>query len=202
MTSSVLDAAPQPKIVMVDGTSGCCASSADLRATSRRTMRLCAVGAPPTQGGLLESRASLEADMTQESSDRSKRQRVHMQVTGRGEHGYPVNHTPGGPYPVHTTGTLGGLSLRQHQSGETSAFLHPGRERGGGMGVMGPATTAAGSTTRSSSYTEMAVARQCEREGCNVQPSYGIAWKKVRACVPRWYPHVRWTAAWHLPSKL
>lgn len=48
--------------------------------------------------------------------------------------------------------------------------------------MMGSATTATtgGSATRDSGYTEMAVARQCEREGCNVQPSYGIAWKKVR----------------------
>lgn len=169
---------------MVDGTSGCCESSADLRATSRRTARLCTVGALPTQRGLLESRASLEAtDMTPESSDRSKRQRVHMQVTGRGEHGYPVNHASGGPYPLHTTGTLDSLGLRQHESGGTVAFLHPGRERAGGMGMMGAATTTPGSTTRDSGYTEMAVARQCEREGCNVQPSYGIAWKKVSVCM-------------------
>lgn len=28
-------------------------------------------------------------------------------------------------------------------------------------------------------YADVAVARQCEREGCNVQPSYGKVWKKV-----------------------
>ena len=33
----------------------------------------------------------------------------------------------------------------------------------------------------SRSYPDVAVARQCEREGCSVQPSYGKVWKKVRS---------------------
>lgn len=155
-------------------------------------------------------------------------------TTGRGGdiHGYPSNHhhAASGPYPLHTSsGSIGGLGLRQQQHNESGAvsssavagnFIHQSSGRGVGtitttagsqhhhpsshMGLMGSAgisTTATGTSreggggrvvaaasqenkrTYHTPSETGAVARQCEREGCSVQPSYGTAWKKVRACV-------------------
>lgn len=99
-----------------------------------------------------------------------------------------------GPYPMHSfsgppSTAPPGNSARE--IGSTGGFLHPGdgvgseaaRHLGGGMGVMSasssPPPPAPLSSSRREGYPDVAVARQCEREGCNVQPSYGKVWKKV-----------------------
>ena len=84
----------------------------------------------------------------------------------------------------------GAIDMRQRESGTAGAayLQHP---RGGDMaraavaaaaGNMGavsmPAATSAARTGRDG-YADAAVARQCEREDCTVQPSYGKVWKKV-----------------------
>lgn len=124
---------------------------------------------------------------------------VHLgNTTGRQEHhGYPLGHSQAGPYPLHMPGVPGGIDVRQRESGPAGAFLHSGGVSGGGggggggsagnvavrgaavgnMGMMS-ATTSTIPTAREG-YADVAVARQCEREGCNVQPSYGKVWKKV-----------------------
>lgn len=139
---------------------------------------------PPHSSGNRSSSSS--SISTKRQQNYPPRQHSHMQATGRGDHGYPVNHAQAGPYPLRATSALGDLGLRQYESGATGAFLLSGGDRGSsdGMGAMGSASrTAAGSRSssnaRDGSYVEMAVARQCEREDCTVQPSYGVAWKKV-----------------------
>lgn len=92
---------------------------------------------------------------------------------------------------MHFMGAPGAIDMRQRDSGTAGAayLQHP---RGGDMaraaaaaaGNMGavsmPAATSAARTGRDG-YADVAVARQCEREDCTVQPSYGKVWKKVRA---------------------
>ncbi|CAM9649027.1 unnamed protein product, partial [Ectocarpus sp. 4 AP-2014] len=126
---------------------------------------------------------------------------LHHAATGRpDQHGYSLGHShQTGPYPMHSfsgppsSSVAGGIDVRSaRDSGSTGVFLHPGTSGDGGeavralgnnMGVMSAASPpSAPPTSRRDGYPDVAVARQCEREGCNVQPSYGKVWKKPRFC--------------------
>lgn len=91
---------------------------------------------------------------------------------------------------MHFSGALGAIDVRQREAGSTGTFLHPGGDNiartspGSNMGAM-PASTSARASREG--YADVAVARQCEREGCNVQPSYGKVWKKVSEGFARGY---------------
>lgn len=76
--------------------------------------------------------------------------------------------------------------MRQRESGAAGALLHSGAGGGGGSGGsrssnMGMMSASSSASSGREGYPDVAVARQCEREGCSVQPSYGKIWKKVRS---------------------
>lgn len=144
---------------------------------------------------------SLAATTTAQEYHRSREMQLHHAPTGRpDQHGYSLGHShQTGPYPMHSfsgppsSSVAGGIDVRSaRDSGSTGGFLHPGTSGDGGeavralgnnMGVMSAASPpSAPPTSRRDGYPDVAVARQCEREGCNVQPSYGKVWKKVSRC--------------------
>lgn len=121
-------------------------------------------------------------------------------LTGLDRHGYSQQS---GPYPTSFSGPPGSVAGGNdvHARDSTGGFLlHPGdsssnsvaRALAGSGSNMGSATSPPPAPPLSSrsreGYPDVAVARQCEREGCNVQPSYGKVWKKV-SCEIR-YPHI------------
>lgn len=151
----------------------------------------------------MAARSSAAATTTahQEYHRSREMQLHHAAATGRpDQHGYSLGHPhQSGPYPMHSfsgppsSSVAGGIDVRSaRDSGSTGGFLHPGTSGDGGeavralgnnMGVMSaPAPPSAPPTSRREGYPDVAVARQCEREGCNVQPSYGKVWKKVSRC--------------------
>ena len=129
------------------------------------------------------------------SSGATGRQDQQQQQQQQQQRGYPLGHSQqaaGGPYPMHFMGApgAGAIDLRQQRESGVAggAYLHP---RSGDMvraaaaaaaGNMGGGLPGGASGARSGrdGYADVAVARQCEREDCTVQPSYGKVWKKVR----------------------
>lgn len=114
--------------------------------------------------------------------------RSDMQLHDPHRHPYPIGHSQStGPYPLHLPGVPGAIDMRQRESGAAGALLHSGAGGGGGSGGsrssnnMGMMSASSSTSSGREGYPDVAVARQCEREGCSVQPSYGKIWKKVRS---------------------
>lgn len=124
--------------------------------------------------------------------DDSNMQLHHGSASRQEQHGYMGHPQQPGPYPLHLVGAPQDLRQQQRESPPGGAFLLPsgGGGGGGGSGARGGAVgtnagmmsapSAAAPPAAREGYADVAVARQCEREGCNVQPSYGKVWKKVR----------------------
>lgn len=116
---------------------------------------------------------------------------------------YPMHSFPGPQSSAAAAGIARAAAAaagiaRDSLGPSAGGFLHPGGDGGGGGGGVGPARHLGSSSSsnmgvmsatsspparappsRREGYADVAVARQCEREGCSVQPSYGKVWKKV-----------------------